>query len=539
MLNKNGFLVLLTLCFTVILSCKKAPYKKLSSNVIIVQPIITRSDIGDKPSKINLSNRLVNRAYSKLDLDFHYLEPIYFNNTNARDGKINLDSIVSIAREEKILKGQGDIINMFFVNAIDGNKGPTGRGMMNGNLVFIVLGNESKYKGLEKKYVEAFVLAHEIGHNLGLKHAIDDSNVNDSLPNIQGEGDFEDRIDPKFSLNRYQIDQIKKSPLFHSRINFLSPSQGKKAILDETFEPYFSKLQTREITTFVQQQSPKNINSARKFAREKFSSAVMEFSEKEKKILSFVVEKTNDWLLQNRINLMARQPWRFIKIQNWLCGGFAHTRGTYIILSQAYLDKLSSNWSEKLDKNNERKLVTSLGGLLVHEQMHSLQRTFKTKFDKLYSENWKFVKQKVKDENEIILNQVSNPDAPLAEWLIKDPQNENKFFWLRTLLKKNIEIPKMGRDFIDLAFHVEEKNGEYSVLKSENKLVNQPLQELSFYTRSYPLSRGLDHPNEISAYMFSEFFKSKYNFREPFQEINEDSKKNVELFLEWIKSDMR
>ena len=97
----------------------------------------------------------------------------------------------------------------------------------------------------------------------------------------------------------------------------------------------------------------------------------------------------------------------------------------------------------------------------------------------------------------------------------------------------------MGRDFIDLAFHVEEKNEEYFVLKSENKLVNQPLQELSFYTKSYPVSRGLDHPNEISAYMFSEFFKSKYNFREPFQEINEDSKKNVELFLEWIKSDMR
>ena len=81
------------------------------------------------------------------------------------------------------------------------------------------------------------------------------------------------------------------------------------------------------------------------------------YSEKEKKILSFVVEKINDWLLQNKINLMAHQPWRFIKIQNWLCGGFAHTRGTYIILSQAYLDKLSTNWSEKMDKNNEAKLI--------------------------------------------------------------------------------------------------------------------------------------------------------------------------------------
>ena len=223
-------LLVFFLCCIQFFSCKKTLHKKLSPNVIIIQPIVTQSDIGDEPSKINLSKRLVNRAYSKLDLDFHYLEPIYFNNTNARDGKINLDSIVSIAREEKILKGQGDIINMFFVNAIDGNKGPTGRGMMNGNLVFITLGDESKYKGLEKKYVEAFVVAHEIGHNLGLKHAIDDPNVNDSMPNIQGDGDFEDRIDPKFSLNRYQMDQIKKNPLFHSRINFLSPNQGKKAI---------------------------------------------------------------------------------------------------------------------------------------------------------------------------------------------------------------------------------------------------------------------------------------------------------------------
>ena len=52
--------------------------------------------------------------------------------------------------------------------------------------------------------MEAFVVAHEIGHNLGLKHAIDDPNVIDSIPNIQGEGDFKDRIDPKYSLSDYK-----------------------------------------------------------------------------------------------------------------------------------------------------------------------------------------------------------------------------------------------------------------------------------------------------------------------------------------------
>ena len=71
------------------------------------------------------------------------MEPTYFNNTKARDGEINLDSIVNLSKKDHILKGQNDIINMFFVNAIDGNQGPTGRGMMNGNIVFIALSGRS------------------------------------------------------------------------------------------------------------------------------------------------------------------------------------------------------------------------------------------------------------------------------------------------------------------------------------------------------------------------------------------------------------
>ena len=98
--------------------------------------------------------------------------------------------------------------------------------------------------------------------------------------------------------------------------------------------------------------------------QEKNSPAVLEFSDKEKKIISFVVNKTNNWLRKNEINLMANHPWRFIKIQNWLCGGFAHTRGTYIILSQSYLDRLTKDWSDKMSKKKEASLVTALRRLI-------------------------------------------------------------------------------------------------------------------------------------------------------------------------------
>ena len=523
----------------IIFSCSPVKKNNQKSNVIIIHPIVIQSDNGDEPAQMKLSEQLVNRAYSKANIDFHYLEPTYYNNTKARDGEINLDSIVNLSKRDRILKGQNDIINMFFVNAIDGNQGPTGRGMMNGNIVFIALGDKNKTKIEDNKSMEAFVIAHEVGHNLGLKHVVDDNNIIDSLPNIQGDGEFKDRIDPINSLNSYQIKEIYKSPLVHSRISFLEKSQASVAILDETFEPYFSKLQRKEISTFVQEKAPKNIDSARAFARMKFSSAVMDFSSQEKEILTFVVKKTNRWLLENDINLMANQPWRFIKIQNWLCGGFAHTRGTYIILSQAYLNRLSTDWSDNMTEESELKLVTSLGGLLVHEQMHSLQRTFKSKFKKLYSENWNFINQQIKDEQEIIKDQVSNPDAPIAEWLIPDPEIRDKFYWIRTLITKNVEIPEMGKDFVDVAFDIFKDKENYSLIKLNNTISSRPLSELDFYANSFPVKRGLDHPNEISAYMFSDFFKAGYNSKSPFLENQTNSGDNYDLFLSWIKTDMK
>ncbi|MDC1392741.1 hypothetical protein N8334_05295, partial [Flavobacteriaceae bacterium] len=335
------------------------------------------------------------------------------------------------------------------------------------------------------------------------------------------------------------IKEIYNSPLVHSRISFLSKNEASIAILDESFEPYFSNLQVKEISTFVQEKAPIDIDSARVFAKKKFSSAVLDFSPDEKEVLSFVVNKTNKWLMDNEINLMANQPWRFIKIDNWLCGGFAHTRGSFIIISQAYLDRLTIDWNVVMNKEKESRLVTSLGGLLVHEQMHSLQRTFKSKFDRLYSKNWNFIKHQVKAENEIIIDQVSNPDAPIAEWIIPDPKDKKKFYWIRTLITKNVDIPIMGRDFVDIAFEINNKNNTYSVSKVNDTLSSMPLSDLDFYNKSFPVKRGLDHPNEISAYMFSDFFKARYNSKTPFLNKDSISNNNSNFFLKWIKSEMK
>ncbi|MBT3209705.1 MAG: hypothetical protein HN704_06145 [Bacteroidetes bacterium] len=518
--------------------CIAQQTEKLTSFVLIVQPIIVQSDEGTDPASMALPENLVDYAYSKAEVDFHFLEPINFNNTKARDGYINLDSIVRIANKEGYLKGQNDIVNMFFVNAVDGHKGPLGRGMMGGNITFIALGNDS-VKSNEN--LEAFVIAHEVGHNLSLTHAIDDENVPDSVPNIQGDGDFEDRINPKYSLNQYQIDIVQKSPLVHPRVDFLNTERAAKAILDESYEPYFSQLQIREIEAFTNSEvTTTNLDKAHEYAKEKFALAVTDFSEREKKCISFVVDKITAILLENDIGLMAYQPWRFIKVKNWLCGGFAHTRGTYIILSQRHIDHLSETWNDNMTAEEERILLEKMGALLVHEQMHSLQRTFKSKFENLYTEYWNFTKAHVLNDSIIRKDQVSNPDAPIAEWLIANPKDANSFYWVRTLFKETEGIPVMGKDFADKVFVVKKINGKFSTVKSENSnLVYTNLDSIDFYTNAFPTSRGIDHPNEISAYMFSDYFKSLFSNTKPFNETNGKSLKNSDLFIQWIKKEMK
>ena len=54
---------------------------------------------------------------------------------------------------------------------------------------------------------------------------------------------------------------------------------------------------------------------------------------------------------------MYNHPWRFIKVQSWLCGGFAHTRGTYIILSQKYIDRLIKGWNENMDNTLKSNII--------------------------------------------------------------------------------------------------------------------------------------------------------------------------------------
>jgi uncharacterized secreted protein with C-terminal beta-propeller domain len=324
-------------------------------------------------------------------------------------------------------------------------------------------------------------------------------------------------------------------------IHFLTQEEGQVAILDETYEPYFSQLQRREIAAFVQEFPPLgSLESARVFAREKFSAAVSDFTEMEKACIGFVINVITSKFNEQGNELYASHPWKLIKIEDWLCGGFAHTRGDYIILSQKHIDHLSSDWSDNMTSAEEENLIVKLGGLLVHEQMHSLQRSYKHDFASFYRDIWGYVEGEVTADTSISLNQVSNPDAPVANWLISGESEE--LYWIRTLLKPTDSIPQMGKDFINVVFLVEKTmDSTYELQRLENgTLRTVEMEDLESFTSSFPkvAMRGIDHPNEVSAYMMSEYFQAVFRNREPFREASEEAQAKIDSFIAWIKNYM-
>jgi len=76
--------------------------------------------------------------------------------------------------------------------------------------------------------MEVFVVAHEMGHCLGLIHAVDDPKVSSDKASIMGEGEYSERIG-KNALMPAHIRRIRQSALLlWSRSTSSSPSRSRR-----------------------------------------------------------------------------------------------------------------------------------------------------------------------------------------------------------------------------------------------------------------------------------------------------------------------
>ncbi|MCK5000039.1 MAG: hypothetical protein KAS23_10900 [Anaerohalosphaera sp.] len=503
------------------------------THTVRIQPIIARADDGSGPAKCNIVEEMIDTLYAAAGIDYYFFEPVYYDNTKVRDGKLDVDIIVKNAKKDRIMRGDGNIINLFFVKAINNKPAPRGLGQTPGWITFIAMADT------DNTAQDAFVVAHETAHNLGLKHAVEDKNVPDDVPNVMGDGPYEQRVSGK-GLTEYQIRRIHKAPQVVQRFECLGVEAGKKVILDEVIEPYVSQMQKREMAAFTGKElQGRTLEECRVETKKRFAVAVLPFTKVEEQAVMALAKETSNKLMKDYPKF-AKLPWRFVKVKDTHCGGFPHTRADCIVLSRKTVMNFVRIYQAKKD-SFRRKYACQL---LAHEQLHVFQRFHPGLMAGLYEDQWGFIQAKVQDNDWMTRNQISNPDALKTCWVVPYPNREKpeKYLWMRTVFRGNKPLPTMGADFWDIAVELEKEGKSFKVkCQPDNIPMHSPIRNYPEYKRRFPVARGLDHPHEIAAYAFGEIvFKDHLQpIMFPLSPDDDKNSKPYNRFRQWCKENLK
>lgn len=463
--------------------------------VVIVKPVILCDDDGSHPAPHTLPKTLVDQVYTKAGLEFIYLEPVHWNHGKARRGEINLDQIVRQGRQSRIICRDPHVVTLVFVTAIDGQPGPMGRGQQDGNICFVALGPKGKELDPEK---QAFVVAHEVGHCLNLKHIVDDPAVPNDTVNLQGEGAFGERLSAE-GLHDSQRDTVLKSPLVLDRIQFHSVKEGRELIVDESWEPYITKA-TDDFLRFciglkVDAPIPQQPAARMALAKQQFAEKVLEFTDAEKVMVTDWVQQLKK-LTGKQWPLVSRLPWHFLKVDSSFCSGFPHTRGLSILLPDRALQGLARNEKSGMS-------------LLLHEKLHVIQRLCGPRFKTLYQDYGFHPIQLAKGELSRA-GVAQNPDAFELNWAIQFGQKTSSVVTLFKAADNRLRFASQYR--------LLDPQGDGTFTFGE---VIDKNEDFRSWQRSFGMNSGLEHPNETSAYLSGKLFaldfmaKNKTTLSEP------------------------
>lgn len=286
------------------------------------------------------------------------------------------------------------------------------------------------------------------------------------------------------------------------RVSFLAENAARDTITD-TSDPFLSRLRKSEIAAMTGSSvAAKTLGDARSFARDFFGGAVLEFTAPEREAVKWYVHQI-DQRTAKHFPFFAKQPWSFIKVRADLCGSFSFTRSRSIVLSERTYSRMVSARRDQPDQ-----ALRKFAPLLLHEQLHVLQRSFPERFHPLYEQVFGFRRASVQIDDWIDSRQVSNPDGTDEDWVFptNSKANATSNYWLGTILVGDKPIPRMGQDFLGIAVLVEQQSDESFTmpLGDSGRPTYRRLEDCPEIMARFPIAGGHDHPNEIAAYLFAD-----------------------------------
>ena len=187
--------------------------------------------------------------------------------------------------------------------------------------------------------------------------------------------------------------------------------------------------------------------------------------------------------------------WHIIQSNSQIEGNMPFTISKYIIIPETYINK-----SMELESNKSiESSIKYLGDILIHEKMHIVQRQNQQLFNKFYQQSWNFsYLSNINIPDNIESKIRSNPDGLDINWIYTNPKNKKKYLPL-SLLNSSEDLSS-----VDIV--------HYPIFKSNNQYyLKNSLKQNRDYENFFCNLSFAYHPNEISAYLFSEIMLASWN----------------------------
>jgi hypothetical protein len=283
-----------------------------------------------------------------------------------------------------------------------------------------------------------------------------------------------------------------------THVDFLGGEDARRAIVDDSADGYFGKLTAVEIA--AKTGKPLEVATPEERAAEakrRYAAGVREFTDEERETLRWYVDRM-DPILRADYPRLAALPWRFIKVDGSIEGGMPHTRGDCIVLSQPALDHLVGVRKDRPDD----QAVRAGGPMLVHEQLHVLQRRDPRRFDDLYTRLWHLKRvPTIAGAEKLRERIVANPDAPLNEWLF--PLGDGHWIWPLIVFPEGTDEAGASLQHMEMvAAAVDQAPGgnEFRLKTDDNGAPElMPLDSVDAYMATFHPTHYAFHPNEAAA----------------------------------------
>lgn len=280
----------------------------------------------------------------------------------------------------------------------------------------------------------------------------------------------------------------------YADVECLSGNTAKNAFVTEGKELYFSLLQPREMAAKTGHRvTSKAVQQQQNQIRTEYRNAVTDCTPEEASALKgyIAVIEAN---LKPLYPGLVEMPWRFVKVDNSIEGGLPHTRGNVIVLSQSLLTSIK-------ETAQSGKWDLGIMNVLIHEQIHVIQRVKATVFEKLYEDAWGFRKAAtIKGASTwLAQHQIVNPDGVDVQWVWPVPDT-SRVIWPRVILDGESETPVMPDDFRMIGIELTTTNDGYAVATEKNGTPKyRSLRDEPGYMQKFGNISSIYHPNEIAA----------------------------------------